>query len=705
MALFAIRYRRGAEVVTSLLTSCRTTQYRPESMYPYGLLRQLGVRRRALAYASCMMVTTIASSYGAGCSTKPSESGSTGQPGPSGGGGAEGVGGHDAGLDGPEGDGGDAGDSGDAGPAPPGAQLPFLTYEAEDGETNASVVPATIHLPPPDGSVQPEDEASGRRFVKLTNTGDYVQFKVIAQANTIVIRNSVPDAPNGGGLTTTLSVYLNGQLQKVTLSSVHSWLYGANMNGDSNNPQGGNPHRFWDEARAFIPGVKPGDTVRLQKDADDDDAFHDIDFIDLEQVDDPLPEPPGAVSVVDDPECGTQQGGLPNEYYICAKNDKSAHCPQPGSPTQNLDVCVGKASAQGRVLWFPQGTFHQSARIPLPGNVTVQGAGMWHTTLTAPPFPAGDWAGNQGFKIAGPNVHVADLGIDSDATNRGASGHGFISGSSPDGWTIERVWIQHTGTGMWLGNVKNGLIRDVRVRNTYADGINLNAGSSVVTIQNSHFRNTGDDAIADFSSYDQAKGWPANDQLLIESNTIVQPWWAHGIAIYGGTNQVVRNNLVVDIAKFPGIVVGVYYSAPTPNLPAGILSYGVDSAVVEKNRFVRCGGRGWGQVYPAVKLAPLMGYIHGTTLSQNEIVSSMFSGIEVQDGESQASFEGNLVDGSINTTAGTKGIWIRSGAKGTGVFSANEVKNLNPGQSAFVDDAADAGADGGYAVTQTENNF
>jgi hypothetical protein len=114
------------------------------------------------------------------------------------------------------------------------------TYEAEAAAFggNAQIVGA------PDGSDRQigdlAGEASGRRAVMLMNAGDSVSFKVSpasARANAIVIRYSIPDAPNGGGQSQVMDLSiaeergaprLNATLK---LTSRYAWLYGGIRDG------------------------------------------------------------------------------------------------------------------------------------------------------------------------------------------------------------------------------------------------------------------------------------------------------------------------------------------------------------------------------------------------------------------------------------------------------------------------------------------
>ncbi len=57
-----------------------------------------------------------------------------------------------------------------------------------------------------------ETESSGERCVKLAAAGEYVEFTVAAAANALVLRYSLPDAPQGGGTKSTLGLSVNGRL-------------------------------------------------------------------------------------------------------------------------------------------------------------------------------------------------------------------------------------------------------------------------------------------------------------------------------------------------------------------------------------------------------------------------------------------------------------------------------------------------------------
>ncbi len=101
-----------------------------------------------------------------------------------------------------------------------GATVPWTTYQADLGTTTGETLTSRTY-----GEIA--NEAIQHTCVRLAATGQYITWKVTKPANAMVIRACVPDAPDGGVASHTLTVAVNGKAQqKVTLSSLHSWLYG-----------------------------------------------------------------------------------------------------------------------------------------------------------------------------------------------------------------------------------------------------------------------------------------------------------------------------------------------------------------------------------------------------------------------------------------------------------------------------------------------
>src|SRR5436190_18907352 len=180
--------------------------------------------------------------------------------------------------------------SASAKPSASGATLPYIELEAENASTNGTILASNRAF------YTIAAESSGRRAVTLNATGQYVEFTLPQQANSIVVRYSIPDNAAGTGNSNPLSLYINGVRQAdLSLTSKYSWLYGAYP--FTNNPGEGLAHRFYDEARALLPQIAAGGTVRLQKDSTSTAASYTIDFADFEQVPAAIAQPAGSLNV------------------------------------------------------------------------------------------------------------------------------------------------------------------------------------------------------------------------------------------------------------------------------------------------------------------------------------------------------------------------------------------------------------------------
>lgn len=547
-----------------------------------------------------------------------------------------------------------------------GAVVPFTTYEAEAPANSTTGTMVSMTTLPTSTTSTPELEASGRAFVELDATGERLDFPNVRAANALVIRHCIPDAPMGGGITATLSLYVNGVFrQTIPLSSRHNWLYGtAGQNGQSNDPTAGTAHVFWAETQAFITGgVQAGDTLSLQKDAGDTAAFYRLDCLDLETAPDPL-APPAAgtyLSVID---------------YGATGDDST-------DDTAAIASCITAAKAAGKSVWIPAGTYYQNANFLLNG-VTVNGAGMWHTQLVGT-VEGTSFAGNIGFVLTGSGAAVSDLAIDSDAhTRRSTGGKPFTRSGTCTNWRVENVWITHTTVGFWMSAATNGVIRGCRVRNTYADAINLNVGASNNLVEHCHVRGSGDDGLAILSENTTATVSTGN---TLRFNSVIATWWGHNCDLAGGSGHVIEDNYFADNA-----LLGCF----TINLPSAFPMHPLTGGMVRRNTIVRGGGNGFGQKRGAVWIFPGSTTISGVTLRDNEILDPIFRGIHVVGTQSQSiTFERNVID-----RAGEDAIRIQAEANGAGVFTDNVVRNLKAGFSQFSNSG---GAD--YTVTSSGNSW
>ncbi|MCO5990573.1 choice-of-anchor D domain-containing protein [Actinoallomurus spadix] len=393
-----------------------------------------------------------------------------------------------------------------------GATLPYVEVQAENATTNGTVIgPSAAYNTLP-------AEASYRKAVTLQGSGRYVEFTTPVATNSIVFRYSIPDSSNGSVYTAPLSFYVNGSKQSdFTLTNAYSWYYGGYP---FTNTPGSNPHHFYDEAHRLLSATYPAGTkFRLQVDAGDTASSYTIDFADFENVAGALTQPSGSVSV-------TGKGADPSGN---------------ADSTAAFNAAISAAGAGGTV-WIPEGTFKIPGHLVL-NNVTIKGAGMWRSTIVgAAPGFYGGWAPN-----GGSNVHLADFAIFGDVQERndGAQVNGI--GGALSNSTVDRIWIEHEKVGAWMDGPMTGLVfSGMRIRNTTADGINFHNGVTASKVTNSDLRNLGDDGLATWSETNA----DANDSF--DHDTVQYPILANGIAIYGGHDNTVADNRVVDAGLTQG---------------------------------------------------------------------------------------------------------------------------------------------------------
>ncbi|WP_433363544.1 CARDB domain-containing protein [Actinoplanes sp. CA-142083] len=560
-----------------------------------------------------------------------------------------------------------------------GAAVPYATYEAEDARYQGTLVEADAKRT--FGHTNFGTESSGRKSVRLTSQGQFVEFTSTVPSNSIVVRNSIPDAPAGGGQTATISLYVNDQfVQKLSLSSRNSWLYGTSDDTESlSNSPSADARRLFDESHALLAQSYPAGTrFKLQRDATDTAAFYYVDFIDLEQVAPALSQPAGCTSI-------TAYGAVPNDGV-----DDTAAIQRAVTDDENGVIsCV----------WIPEGQWRQEQKILSPDpargqynqkgirNVVVRGAGMWRSVLytnTEPQNVVGNinhpHEGNVGFDID-DNTQISDLAIFGMTTNRANRGHG-INGRLGKNTKISNVWIEHVNVGAWVGrdysdtpaywNPGDGLeFSGMRIRDTYADGINFSNGTRNSKVFNSSFRTTGDDSLAVWANprvKDTSVDVASNNHFV--NNTVQLPWRANGIAIYGGSNNSIENNLVYDTMNYPGIMLATDHDP----LPFG------GTTLIANNGLYRAGGVFWGeqQEFGAITLFPSSKDITGVTIRDTEIVDSTYDGIQFKTGG------GNMPNVAVTNVRIDKsnngaGILAMGGARGNATLTNVTITNSADG--------------------------
>ncbi|EFH85857.1 glycosyl hydrolase family 28-related protein [Ktedonobacter racemifer] len=443
-----------------------------------------------------------------------------------------------------------------------GAQLGIVQQEAENATTNGTILPFDT------SAYTLSSEASGRQAVQLT-PGQSVAFTLTQQANAVTIRYAIPDAPTGGGINTPLTVSVdhngneNTHPHTIALTSKYSWLYNQypftnDPNADLLHPDWWitecscvpasttppptitkpfRPMHFYDEQRLLLHNTyQAGDVVRLTMPADSNAAWTVIDLVDFQKIADPAPQPKNSVSV-------TTFGADPSGMRDSA---------------DAFDRAIQAAKASGKTVYIPAGTFQVNRHI-IVDNVTVEGAGSWwsivkgHQVTLTSPAPDGSVHTGVGFygKYAADggshNVHLSNFAIEGDVRERIDTDQVNGIGGALSDSTIDGLYIHHTKVGIWLdGPMNNVEVKNTVIADQIADGINFHQGVTNSRVVNSLIRNTGDDGLAMWSQAVGGQPGIEDANNVFDHNTVQNPVLANGIAIYGGHNNTVSNNIVAD---------------------------------------------------------------------------------------------------------------------------------------------------------------
>ncbi|MEU7969181.1 discoidin domain-containing protein [Streptomyces sp. NPDC049097] len=489
-----------------------------------------------------------------------------------------------------------------------GATLPFTSVEAESATTTGT------RIGPDYTQATLASEASGRQAVRL-GAGQRVEFTVPRAANAVNLAYSVPDGQSG-----TLNVYVNGTRLPRTLAVTSKYSY-----IDTGWIPGSKTHHFYDNARLLLgQNVQAGDRIAFESTG----TQVTVDVADFEQVAAAASQPAGSVSV-------TSKGADPSGQ---------------GDSTQAFRDAI--AAAQGGVVWIPPGDYRLTSSLGGVQNVTLQGAGSWYSVVHTSRFI--DQSGSSG------GVHIKDFAVIGEVTERvDSSPDNFVNGSLGPNSSVSGMWIQHLKVGLWLtGNNDNLVVENNRILDTTADGLNLNGSAKGVRVRNNFLRNQGDDSLAMWSLY------APDSNSSFENNTISQPNLANGIAIYGGTDIAVRNNLISDTnALGSGIAISNQKFLDPFNPLAGTIT-------VDGNTLVRTGAMNpnWNHPMSALRVDSYDSAINATVaITNTTITDSPYSAFEFVSGGGQGYPVRNVtVDGATVRNTGT--VVVQAEAQGAAVF-------------------------------------
>ncbi|MGN0452920.1 MAG: glycosyl hydrolase family 28-related protein [Ruminococcus sp.] len=504
-----------------------------------------------------------------------------------------------------------------------GATTGYARYEAEDCDTNAEVMEENYNF------TEISAEMSGRSGVKLNGTSKNLKFTLAEDTNAFVLRYCIPDSKDGLGQSATLALYANGEkIKDLELTSKFSWLYKETENC-TNEPSDGLPHNYFDEAAFILDETLPAGTeIKLQKDVSSYAEYYIIDLIETELIEGPLSQPADSLSVTD-------FGAVADD----GKDDSEA-----------FTACLNEAQETGKEVWIPEGTFDVPTTYKLVlGDVTIRGAGMWYTTVN-----------DILFEASSKNLGFYDFAMRGSVTLRDNEGDraAFQGTTNCNGFTAQNLWIQHYKCGFWMTFSDRVHIVGCRVRDVYADGVNLQSECEKSMIEQSDWRNTGDDAIAMWSEFGNSNG------NIVQNNTAALPNLANCVALYGGTDITIRRNLLSD-----NVNVGAGVNISTNFKPQNRF---IGTIEVSENKLIRCGGNESqnGNNLGAVWFNTPLGYDNGATVNvkDNYILSSVCQGV---------SFEGNgkvanaVIESNYIELSGTMGVQVMNGAEGFSTLKNN----------------------------------
>jgi len=545
-----------------------------------------------------------------------------------------------------------------------GADIPWTTYRSEEMTTTGE------RLGPKYNPGQVETESSGQKCVKLAATGQYVQFTAQESANAIVLRYSLPDSPEGGGIDSAISLYQNGKLVKIVpITSRYSWLYSNYP--FTNDPKAGTPRNFFDEVRLKGLSIAKDDVLRLQKDAGTTASYCIIDLVDLERIPPPLTAPTNSLSITD-------------ARFSAVGNGET-------DDTAALIKCIEAARSEAKTVWLPAGTFKITGDIDVPSDMTIQGAGMWHTTFVGDAAQYVGVSGRVRFNGQGSNIHLSDFAIigklDHRNDNESNDGIGNTFGVNS---TISRIWIEHTKTGIWVNNSSNLVVEGCRFRNTIADGVNFCVGMSHSTIRNCTARGTGDDCFAIWPATHAAQNFEPGFNTISHC-TAQSPFLANGAAIYGGKSNHIEDCLITDISTGCAILLSTTF--PTSNTNMGIDNNFSGTTVVQDCDLFRSGGFDpWRTWRAALQLCLDGRNISGIDIRDLDIKDSISDGLSIV-GPGKEQCQNILTNATIanvnipNFGIGAEnrhGLWIRNDVCGSCKLRNSNIVEQQNSSSSFI---------------------
>lgn len=498
-------------------------------------------------------------------------------------------------------------------PVPIGATLPWKQYD----ETNYT------SLTPPAELIQqvynaaldrnlPAAEAHNGGCILLNDFGTSVSWTALESADALNLRYSILDGETGS---ITLTIIPTGggsaRSQTIPLDSGQAWIYFEGGSKFNEPAQGRTPAKRFADARLVLDqAIQSGDTIQLSRETGDT-----LVWIDCLEAETRISYPPtiGALNVQDAP-WNASGDGIADD-------------------TKAIQDCINEAVSQDKAVYLPAGRYNLRAELVLPSNSILEGAGFWETELFFSRTGNYTYGGVRGN---GSNIQMRNLYITGAQVNRDDGYHG-VKGLWAGQSKIENVWIENTETGMWISDLNSPygfadglIIRNCRIRNVFADGINLASGTRNTLIENCHVRSAGDDALASWASgYNRDVGMTSKNQ--IRYNTIECGYRAGALAVFGGEGHRIHHNLVEDQYIGAGIRGSTlfFFTSGTGGTRVGY-TFGDEPIRFYKNTLRRTGARGvFGAELAAIDFQSGYGDVKNIFVEDIEVDTTHFSAIRL----------------------------------------------------------------------------
>ena len=530
-----------------------------------------------------------------------------------------------------------------------GATMPYTRYDSDEASIGggASIVTSPNHLQENIGS-----QASKQAYVKLPGAGAYAEWTMRTTGRGVTMRFTLPDTSDGMGQKGSLDVYVNNnKVKTIDLTSYYMWQYFPS--GNPSDTPGGAPCFAFDETHFLLDNkLNVGDKIKIQS-SGANGLEYGVDFLEIEEVGDPLGPPENSLSVVD-------YGANPNDD----QDDYNA-----------IHACIEAASQAGKNVYFPAGTYRINQIWRLNGqNMKISGAGIWYTNIQFTNDQPGTGGISGGVEQDGVcrNIEFCNMYINSNLRSRyyqQAVYKCFMDVFA--NCFIHDIWEDHFECGFWIADYNgtmdysDGLkIINCRIRNNLADGVNFCQGTSYSYVYNCSIRNNGDDGLAMWN--DSTMGAKDEKENVFCYNTIDFIWRAGGIAVYGGSGHRVYNNYIRDTHMSSGIHLNTTFPGHKFSNNEGI--------TFANNVLVKTGSvkGSWGEEFGAVDMD---GEVKNITLTNTYIYDAQHDALHFGNGCNNIVFNNLYIFGA--GTDGQQGNYSSLYHNGAAIMIYGSIQSMN----------------------------